>query len=123
MSQYKWKSMVLLIVGVVLMAMMAWQLSKSITFAEPLTKDEARSKIKDLYQGEIVKILEQQAVYVVVIRLETGTYEVEIDRATGEIGTLTRIISETENTQDGGDQQESPAAPTPGKANAAFNRA
>lgn len=113
MSRHKWKNMIMFIAGVVLVAIIAWQLSKSITFAEPLTKDEARTKVQNLYQGEIVKIQEQQAIYVVVINLESGTYEVEIDRATGEIGTLSRIITDKGNTQAGGNQQESPAAPKP----------
>lgn len=113
MNKGKWKRMMMLTVGMVLVALVAWQLSKSITFREPLTKDEARTMVQDLYKGEIVEVQEQQNVYIIVIKLETGTYEVKIDRKTGEIGTLAQIQSNVEKTPEEQSQQETPATQAP----------
>lgn len=76
---------------VLLVAMFAvWQVSKTMTSAQPLTKEEATQKVQELYTGDIVDVQEGSNRYLITIVLETGTYEIKIDRESGDIGSVNR---------------------------------
>ena len=82
-------------VAIVILAIIVWQLSKTMTSAEPLTEAEATSKVQDLYEGEIVEVSSEANAYLITINLDTGTYVVEIDRDTGDVQSLIRTKQET----------------------------
>lgn len=71
-------------------AIVIWQLVRLITFAEPLSAAEAASKVKEMYKGEVVEVSELPHAYRVTMELNTGTYEVDIDKDKGKIGGMTR---------------------------------
>nr|WP_066400823.1 PepSY domain-containing protein [Cytobacillus eiseniae] len=71
-----------------------WQVSNKMTSAEPLTAEQATSKVKELYSGQIVEVKEGENLYLITIQLETGTYDIEIDRHSGDIGKLTQTTTD-----------------------------
>lgn len=78
-------------VGVFLVVMFAvWQVSRVMTSAQPLTAEEATQKVQELYKGDIVRVKEGTDLYLITIVLDTGTYEIEIDRKSGDIASMTR---------------------------------
>ncbi|MCM3585107.1 PepSY domain-containing protein [Mesobacillus maritimus] len=108
--------------AVILLVIMiaVWQISNIMTSAEPLTAEEATNKVKDLYSGEIVEVKEGKELYLITIELETGTYEIEIDRLTGDIGSMTRTTTDlADKEQSNGknsnqeDSQETPSSENP----------
>lgn len=66
------------------------QLTKLVTFANPVSADEASKLVKDRYNGNIVNISTQDNKYKITIELDTGTYVVEVNRNTGDVENLTR---------------------------------
>ncbi|MBM4760784.1 PepSY domain-containing protein [Bacillus sp. B15-48] len=117
-----------IIIGAVLFALVlvvVLQLSNIMTSAQPLTVEEATNKVQELYHGDIVNIKEVNGIYLIAIELDTGTYEIEIYRDSGEIGRVTRtektaakeelqsddsIAKEGEKAMDSGNKAEEPTA-------------
>jgi uncharacterized membrane protein YkoI len=101
--------------GVFLVVMFAvWQVSRVMTSAQPLTAEEATQKVQELYSGDIVSVKEGTDFYLITIVLDPGTYEIEIDRETGEIASMTRTkegVASNEGAQKeptGEEQTENP---------------
>ncbi|BFH11568.1 PepSY domain-containing protein [Paenibacillus melissococcoides] len=102
-------------------AIVVWQLVRLITFAEPLSAAEAASKVKEMYKGEVVEVSELPHGYRVTMELDTGTYEVSIDKDKGKIGGMTRTKAapepetkpETKPPAVEPDQQKPPASSKP----------
>lgn len=86
----KGKKIVIGAVALIIVMLAVWQVSKIMTSAQPLTKEEATQKVQELYVGDIVDVQEGSNRYLITIELETGTYEIEIDRDSGEIGSVIR---------------------------------
>jgi uncharacterized membrane protein YkoI len=109
-----------IIVGaaILLVVMIAvWQISNVMTSAQPLTAEEATKKVQELYSGDIVNVKEGTDLYLITIVLETGTYEIEIDRESGDIGSMTRTKqggASNEGTQKepSTEQTENPSNPS-----------
>jgi uncharacterized membrane protein YkoI len=101
--------------GVFLVVMFAvWQVSRVMTSAQPLTAEEATQKVQELYSGDIVSLKEGTDLYLITIVLDTGTYEIDIDRESGDIASMTRTkegVASNEGTQKeptGEEQTENP---------------
>lgn len=96
---FKWRyaiaGVALFILGFVL-----WQVSSTLTSAEPITAAEAQELVQDIYKGEIVEIKEEGNVYAINIQLDTGIYEIKIDRKSGNVDSMTRISKDTPVTDD-----------------------
>lgn len=91
MKQMSKGKKILVGVGVFLVVMFAvWQVSRVMTSAQPLTAEEATQKVQELYKGDIVRVKEGTDLYLITIVLDTGTYEIEIDRKSGDIASMTR---------------------------------
>lgn len=106
----------LIVTGIAILAIVIWQLFKVVTFAEPLTMADAKDKIRDMYNGEIIEVTEDKTWFRMTLLLDTGTYEVEINKETGEIGLLTRINRETtisNNDEEGSKKNSNPSTPKP----------
>lgn len=113
MLQKKW---IIGVIAVVVVGFAFWQVSNIMTSAEPLTAEEATNKVKELYNGEIVDVAEDKNTYFITIELDTGTYEIEIDRESGEIGSMTRtqITAGKDQTPDDAQQGEPKEEPSQG---------
>jgi uncharacterized membrane protein YkoI len=104
--------------AILLVVMIAvWQISNVMTSAQPLTAEEATQKVQELYAGDIVNVKEGTDLYFITIELETGTYEIEIDRESGDIGSMTRTkqgVASNEGTQKepSTEQTENPSNPS-----------
>lgn len=114
MKQKKW---IIGFIAVVVIGFAFWQVSRIMTSAEPLTAEEATNKVTELYKGEVVEVGEDKNAYLITIELDTGTYEIEIDRESGEIGRMTRteMAAGNEQTTDGGSQEGHPSDGQPGE--------
>lgn len=112
MKQKKW---IIGFIAIVVVGFAFWQVSKIMTSAEPLTAEEATNKVQELYKGEVVEVGEGKNAYLITIELDTGTYEIEIDRESGEIGSMTRteIAAGNEQTTDDGSQEGDPSGGHP----------
>ncbi|WP_257535744.1 PepSY domain-containing protein [Mesobacillus foraminis] len=93
---------------IVILAIGAWQLTKTFTSAEPLSEAEATSKAEELYKGKVVNVKNKSRAYEVTMELESGTYIVEMDRDTGEIGSVSRIKEKAAKEE----EQETPQQPS-----------
>ena len=115
--------------AVILLVIMivVWQISNIMTSAEPLTAEEATNKVKDLYSGEIVEVKEGKELYLITLELETGTYEIEIDRNTGDIGNMTRTATDLAGKEESKDknsnQEDSQEKPTSENSQGSDNQA
>ncbi|BFH66750.1 hypothetical protein J27TS7_39350 [Paenibacillus dendritiformis] len=98
-------------------AIVVWQLVRLLTLAEPLSAAEAASKVKEMYKGEVVEVSELPHGYRVTMELDTGTYEVRIDRNKGKIAGMTRTKAapdpEAKPPAVEPDQQKPPASQKP----------
>ncbi|TCN26854.1 PepSY domain-containing protein [Mesobacillus foraminis] len=93
---------------IVILVIGAWQLTKTFTSAEPLSEAEATSKAEELYKGKVVNVKNKSRAYEVTMELESGTYIVEMDRDTGEIGRVSRIKEKAAKEE----EQETPQQPS-----------
>jgi len=95
--------------GVLLVVMFAvWQVSRVMTSAQPLTAEEATQKVQELYEGDVVNVNEGTDLYLITIVLDTGTYEIEIDRESGDIASMTRTKKEVQKEPTGEEQTQNP---------------
>lgn len=68
-----------------------WQLTKTYPSAEPLSESDASKLVEDMYNGKIVgDITIEGEVYKVTFELETGIYEIYVNRESGEVTNLTK---------------------------------
>lgn len=74
-----------------------WQITLLVTSAEPLSEVEASERVQEMYSADIVAIKTLDNIYQISIHLNTGTYDVNIDRKTGEISSLTRTATQDES--------------------------
>ncbi|MFS0863936.1 PepSY domain-containing protein [Fredinandcohnia sp. 179-A 10B2 NHS] len=72
-----------------------WQLTKTYPSAEPLSESDASKLVEGMYNGKIIgDITIEGEVYKVTFELETGVYEINVHRETGEVTNLTKIPQE-----------------------------
>lgn len=109
MSLTKTRRLALVALIFFLAGVIIWQLFVRMTSAEPLTAQQASSKVESLYNGKIMEVQEENKLFVFELELSSGIYEIEVNRETGEIGRLTKIGAETANQANPKGQQENPA--------------
>lgn len=90
---------IIITAAAVILLAVVWQISKLVTSAEPLTEEGARTLIQEMYNGKILEVNKVNDSYQIKIQLDTGIYDVSINRTTREIGGITqrdstRIIHE-----------------------------
>jgi uncharacterized membrane protein YkoI len=81
------------ITGFAVMAIVAtlvWLVLRIMPSTESLSIADAKSQIQDLYSGEIIEISEQPTTYMITMELDKGTYEIEMNRETGDISRMIR---------------------------------
>lgn len=109
MSPLNIKRSSIVAVIIICVGVIVWQLLIRMTGSEPMTVREASSKVESLYNGKIVNVQEQKNLFVIVIELASGIYEIEVDRDTGEIGSLTPVNHKAGEES----QQENPSSQAP----------
>lgn len=108
MSQLQPKRLALVAIVMIIAGVVLWQLFTNLTAAELLTEKQATSKVESLYNGKIVKVREHNQVFVIELELDTGKFEIEINRKTGEIGSLTKLNHQISKQPANEGQQEEP---------------
>jgi len=84
-----------------LITVVSWQLMNFVTSAEPLTEEEAKKLVEDKYNGDVVEIIKNANVYKIKISLvDTGDYFVEINRKTGDVESLQKVIAKGQEEQE-----------------------
>ncbi|MEK3887847.1 PepSY domain-containing protein [Bacillus sp. FSL K6-3431] len=82
--------------GIILLAIIVWQLWGLSPSAKPLSEADAKKIATERYSGEIVDITLVKDVYRVIFKLEDKTYDLRIDRSTGDVIEIIRTISDEE---------------------------
>ncbi|WP_147533446.1 PepSY domain-containing protein [Bacillus marasmi] len=108
MTQIQPKRLALIAVVIIIAGVVVWQLFTNLTAAELLTEKQARSKVESLYNGKIVKVREQNQLFVFELELDAGSFEVEINRETGEIGSLTKLNNQISKQPENKGNKEGP---------------
>lgn len=70
---------------ILLIAMGIWKSVSMATSAEALSEDEVRQIAKERFNGNVVNIKEHDSLYEMMVKLESGLYQVKIDRSSGEV--------------------------------------
>lgn len=78
----------------ILLAIIVWQLLGISTSAEPLSEADVRKIAKERYSGEIIEVALENGIYHVELQLETGMYDLKIDRSSGDVVEITRMDPE-----------------------------
>ncbi|WP_212934220.1 PepSY domain-containing protein [Robertmurraya siralis] len=116
LESVNWKKMSIGLVVIFVVVILTWQLLRLMTVEQTVSAEEAKNKVQELYKGEIVNIEETAEVYQITIKLDTGKYEIEIARNTGDIGKLNRVSKAVANTpeeqsSEGGGEVVTPESP------------
>lgn len=120
MESFNWKKMSVGFVVIFAVVMLTWLLLRLMASEQTVSAEEAKNKVQELYKGKIVNIEETAEVYQITIKLDTGEYEVEIARDTGDIGKLNRVSKTVANTpeeqsREGGGEVVPPDSPSEGQ--------
>ncbi|MEH7237147.1 PepSY domain-containing protein [Bacillus sp. JJ1562] len=80
--------------GILLVAIVIWQLTKTYTSAEPLSESDAIDLVEKMYNGKNAEVSQEGDVYKIKFKSNSGIYEIDIHRKTGDITNLTKISQE-----------------------------
>jgi uncharacterized membrane protein YkoI len=97
MLQAHWIKIIGMILALTLIVLVIWQWTGKNSSNEPLSRAEASELVREKFNGDIVEITTNKDVYLITITLDTGDYEVKIDRNNGDIVSLTQVNSGKEN--------------------------
>ncbi|MCP3740525.1 PepSY domain-containing protein [Rossellomorea sp. BNER] len=100
MLQAHWIKIIGMILALTLIVLVIWQWTGKNSSNEPLSRAEASELVREKFNGDIVEITTNKDVYLISITLDTGDYEVKIDRNNGDIVSLTQVNSGKENTSE-----------------------
>lgn len=81
----------IIFISIVVLTFAIWQLFQYKTLAEPVTTADAENIVTDIYKGEIKEVTNTTKNFVVTIELNTGTYEIKLDRQSGDILKVSRL--------------------------------
>lgn len=97
MNNSKWLAIAGSVLLAIILFVVVMQWGPSLSSAETLSEEEARSSILNRYAGEILQMKLEQAHYVVDLQLETGIYEIRVDAKSGDVVSLVRSESFTDS--------------------------
>ncbi|MEH7382931.1 PepSY domain-containing protein [Bacillus sp. JJ1533] len=87
--------------GILLTAIVIWQLTKSYTSAEPLSESDAINLVEKMYNGKDTEVSQEGDVYQIKFKIDSGMYKIDVHRKTGDITNLTKLSQEPqEKTED-----------------------
>ncbi|RFB15001.1 hypothetical protein DZB84_13910 [Bacillus sp. HNG] len=88
------RNSLLAIGGTLLVAIVIWQLTKTYTSAEPLSETDAIDLVEKLYSGENTEVSRAGDFYKIKFEIDSGIYQIDVDRKTGDITNLTKLTQE-----------------------------
>jgi uncharacterized membrane protein YkoI len=80
--------------GIIIATVVIWQLTKTFTSAEPLSEKDAIGLVEKMYSGENTEVSREGDVYKIKFEIESGIYEIDVSRKTGDVTNLTQISQE-----------------------------
>nr|WP_309100221.1 PepSY domain-containing protein [Fredinandcohnia onubensis] len=84
----------LAVAGIIIATFVIWQLTKTFTSAEPLTEKDAIGLVEKMYSGKNTEVSREGDVYKIKFEIESGIYEIEVNRKSGDVTNLTQILHE-----------------------------
>lgn len=84
----------LAVAGIIVATVVIWQLTKTFTSAEPLSEKDATRLVEKMYSGENTEVSREDDVYKIKFEIESGIYEIDVNRKTGDVTNLTQISQE-----------------------------
>lgn len=84
----------LAVAGIIIATVVIWQLTKTFTSAEPLTEKDATRLVEKMYSGENTEVSRDGDIYKITFEIESGIYEIDVNRKTGDVTNLTQISHE-----------------------------
>jgi len=84
----------LAVAGIIIATVVIWQLTKTFTSAEPLSEKDAIGLVEKMYSGENTEVSREGDVYKIKFEIESGIYEIDVNRKTGDVTNLTQISQE-----------------------------
>lgn len=84
----------LAVAGILIATFVIWQLTKTFTSAEPLTEKDATRLVEKMYSGENTEVSREGDVYKIKFEIESGIYEIDVNRKSGDVTNLTQISHE-----------------------------
>jgi uncharacterized membrane protein YkoI len=84
----------LAVAGIIIATVVIWQLTKTFTSAEPLSQKDAIGLVEKMYSGENTEVSREGDVYKIKFEIESGIYEIDVNRKTGDVTNLTQISQE-----------------------------
>lgn len=84
----------LAVAGIVVATFVIWQLTKTFTSAEPLTENDAIDLVDKMYSGKNTEVSREGDIYKIKFEIESGIYEIDVNRKTGDVTNLTQISQE-----------------------------
>jgi uncharacterized membrane protein YkoI len=84
----------LAVAGIIIATVVIWQLTKTFTSAEPLSEKDATRLVEKMYSGENTEVSREGDVYKIKFEIESGIYEIDVNRKTGDVTNLTQISQE-----------------------------
>ena len=82
--------------GVLLAAIVIWQLTKTYTTAEPLTESDAINLVETMYSGENAEVSSAGDIFKIKFKIDSGIYEIDVHRKTGDISNLKKLSQDTQ---------------------------
>lgn len=86
--------------GILLAAIVIWQLTKSYTSAEPLSENDAIDLVENIYSGKKTEVSREGDVYKITFEIDSGIYEIDVHRKTGDIANLKQITQKPQEKTD-----------------------
>lgn len=91
MNKRTLRKSLLAVAGIIIASFVIWQLTKTFTSAEPLTEKDAIDLVEKMYSGENTEVSRKGDVYKIKFEIESGIYEIDVNRKTGDVTNLTQI--------------------------------
>ncbi|MCA0970560.1 PepSY domain-containing protein [Halobacillus litoralis] len=110
------KKIGLIVIACIVTAVIVWQGWSLWAGQSTVTADQVREQVQAQYSGDVVDIVEGDERFFISLQIETGDYELEVSKESGEIIRMTRV---SEGTQDpktepsGEDSSEEPQPTEP----------
>ncbi|MEH7222766.1 PepSY domain-containing protein [Bacillus sp. JJ1566] len=82
------------VAGILIAAIIIWQLTKTFTSAEPLSESDAINLVEKMYSGKNTNASRKGDVYKIKFEIDSGIYEIDVHRKTGDISNLTKVSQE-----------------------------
>ncbi|KKB41472.1 PepSY domain-containing protein [Bacillus thermotolerans] len=93
MNKKRLRLITVIAIALLVVGAAAWQMAGLFASAEPLTENEAKNRIQEMYAAEVKSITQSGDQYELMIEIEKQPYKVEMAAETGDIRSLTKVES------------------------------